>query len=160
VSAELPALLAGSFPIDSGRMGIFGHSMGGHGALVVALRNPHAFKSVSAFAPIASAARSPWGEKAFSRYLGEDRATWREYDASMLVESRGWTGPPILVDQGSSDSFLEQQLRPELLQRACENARAPLQLRMQEGYDHSYYFIATFIGDHLRYHAANLRACP
>jgi S-formylglutathione hydrolase len=156
VSAELPALLAANFPIDSARMGIFGHSMGGHGALVVALRNPHAFKSVSAFAPIASAARSPWGEKALSRYLGEDRTSWRDYDASMLVESRGWTGPPILVDQGSSDPFLEPQLRPDLLQRACESARVPLRLRMQAGYDHSYYFIATFMEDHLRFHAGNL----
>ena len=156
VTEELPALLSAHFPIDDSRVGVFGHSMGGHGALVVALRNPQRYRSVSAFAPIASAARSPWGEKALSRYLGDDRNAWRPYDATSLVEDRGWSGPPILVDQGSEDSFLQQQLMPELLEQACERAGVPLQLRLREGYDHSYYFIATFIEDHLRHHAAAL----
>lgn len=158
VTDELPALLERAFPVDSARAGIFGHSMGGHGALTIALRNPHRYRSVTAFAPIASAARSPWGEKALGRYLGDDQSAWREYDASMLVAQRGWRGPPILVDQGTADGFLDQQLKPRLLAEACEAAAVPLQLRMQEGYDHSYYFIATFIEDHLRHHAAALGA--
>jgi S-formylglutathione hydrolase len=156
VTEELPALLAGNFPVDASRAGIFGHSMGGHGALTLALRNPACFRSVSAFAPIASAARCPWGEAALGAYLGEDRAAWRDYDASMLIESRGWSGPPILVDQGGADPFLAEQLKPQLLQQACERAGVDLRLRMHDGYDHSYYFIATFIEDHLRFHAANL----
>ncbi len=158
VTEELPALLHREFPIDPSRVGIFGHSMGGHGALIIALRNPQRYRSVSAFAPIASASRSPWGEKALSRFLGEDRASWRDYDASMLVRERGWTGAAILVDQGTSDAFLETQLKPHLLQQACSDAGVPLHLRMQEGYDHSYYFISTFIEDHLRFHAAHLAA--
>lgn len=158
IAEELPAVLHREFPLDPSRVGIFGHSMGGHGALTLALRNPRRYRTVSAFAPIASASRSPWGEKALSRFLGEDRASWRDYDASMLVRERGWTGPAILVDQGTSDAFLETQLKPHLLQQACAEAGVPLRLRMQEGYDHSYYFIATFIEDHLRFHAAHLAA--
>ena len=156
VTQELPALLSAHFPVDVSRASLFGHSMGGHGALVLALRNPHDYRSVSAFAPIASASRSPWGEKAFGRYLGTDRARWSNYDAAALVEARGWPGAPILVDQGTGDAFLDQQLRPQLLEAACAKAGVPLQLRMQHGYDHSYYFIATFIEDHLRHHAAAL----
>ena len=158
VAAELPELVAAHFPVDPARAGIFGHSMGGHGALVVALRNPQAYRSVSAFAPIAAPMRCPWGEKAFDGYLGPDRERWRAYDASVLVETQGWRGPPILVDQGTADQFLDTQLKPVLLQEACRRAGVPLELRMQEGYDHSYFFIATFIDDHLRFHARHLGA--
>jgi S-formylglutathione hydrolase len=158
VSEELPALVAASFPVDAARTGVFGHSMGGHGALVVALRNPSRFRSVSAFAPIASAMQSAWGEKALTGYLGDDRDTWRDYDASALVVSRGWKGPPIRVDQGRDDSFLDAQLKPALLQEACDRAGVALDLRLREGYDHSYYFIATFVEEHLRLHAAALAA--
>jgi S-formylglutathione hydrolase len=160
VTRELPALVAAHFPVDAGRTGIFGHSMGGHGALTIALRNPRAYASVSAFAPIASPMRCPWGEKALSRYLGPDRESWREYDTTELVRARGWKGPPVLVDQGTSDPFLENQLKPQLLREAFEAARAPLQLRLQDGYDHSYYFIATFMADHLRFHASHLASAP
>jgi S-formylglutathione hydrolase len=158
VSEELPALVASQFPVDAGRSAIFGHSMGGHGALVVALRNPDRFRSVSAFAPIASAMRSPWGDKALAGYLGDDRESWRDYDATALIESRGWSGPPIRVDQGSDDSFLASELKPDLLEAACTRAGVPLELRLREGYDHSYYFVATFIEEHLRLHAARLAA--
>jgi len=158
ITEELPRLLAGSFAVDAANAGIFGHSMGGHGALVIALRNPGRYRSVSAFAPIASAARSPWGEKALAKYLGSDRNAWRQYDATALIAERGWPGPPLLVDQGSDDSFLDEQLKPELLEEACGRAGVPLQLRMRDGYDHSYYFIATFIEEHLRFHAANMSA--
>ncbi|HSS26625.1 MAG TPA: S-formylglutathione hydrolase [Usitatibacter sp.] len=158
VTRELPALVAANFPVDAQRLGIFGHSMGGHGALTIALKNPRDYRSVSAFAPIASPMRSPWGEKALTGYLGPDRERWREYDATALIEARGWNGPPILVDQGTQDPFLELQLKPQLLRDACQAARVPLELRMQEGYDHSYFFIATFIADHLRFHARNLSA--
>ena len=130
--------------------------MGGHGALVLALRNPQLYRSVSAFAPIASPPRCPWGEKALSAYLGPERAAWKDYDSTALIESRGWSGPPILVDQGTQDQFLESQLKPPLLLEACRRAGVALDLRMQEGYDHSYFFIATFIDDHLRFHARNL----
>jgi S-formylglutathione hydrolase len=156
VSRELPELVARAFPVDPQRTAIFGHSMGGHGALVVALRNPGRYRSVSAFAPIASAARSPWGEKALTGYLGPDRAAWREYDATMLIEGRGWRGPPIRVDQGTADAFLEHQLKPQLLEQACRAANVPLDLRMRDGYDHSYFFIATFVEEHLRLHAWHL----
>ena len=156
VAKELPRLIESEFPVDPARTGIFGHSMGGHGALTIALKNPDTYKSVSAFAPICSTMRCPWGEKALTGYLGGDRALWREYDASALVESRGWKGPPLLVDQGTNDQFLESQLKPELLEEACRRAGAPLDLRLQEGYDHSYFFIASFIEDHLRFHAGNL----
>ena len=153
VTKELPALVAETFPIDIQRAGVFGHSMGGHGALTIALKNPSAYKSVSAFAPIASPMRCPWGEKALSGYLGEDRSRWRDYDATALIEARGWKGPPLLVDQGTADQFLDTQLKPQLLREACERAGVPLRLHMREGYDHSYFFIATFIDDHLRFHA-------
>lgn len=156
VTRELPALVAANFPVDEERRGIFGHSMGGHGALTIALKNPGEYRSVSAFAPIASPMRCPWGEKALAAYLGPDRETWKEYDSTFLIESRGWKGPPILVDQGTQDQFLENQLKPPLLREACERAGVALSLRMQEGYDHSYFFIATFIADHLRFHARNL----
>ncbi|MEO8506977.1 MAG: S-formylglutathione hydrolase [Betaproteobacteria bacterium] len=152
VSEELPALVAAQFPVDASRAGIFGHSMGGHGALVIGLRNPGRFRTISAFAPIASATNCPWGEKALSGYLGDDRAAWRAYDAAALIEDRGWRGPPILVDQGTADSFLEVQLKPGLLEAARARADVPLVLNRRVGYDHSYYFIATFVETHLRHH--------
>lgn len=158
VTKELPAFVESRFPVDPDRAGIFGHSMGGHGALTIALKHPQYYKSVSALAPIASPMRCPWGEKALTGYLGKDRDHWRDYDATALIEDRGWTGPPILVDQGTSDQFLTSQLKPELLRDACERSGVPLDLRMRDGYDHSYFFIATFIEDHLRFHASNLRA--
>lgn len=158
VARELPAYIEERFPVDAERVGIFGHSMGGHGALTMALKNPRYYKSVSAFAPISSPMESPWGEKALTGYLGADRDRWREYDATALIEARGWSGPPILVDQGTSDAFLESQLKPELLRDACKRARVPLELRLRNGYDHSYFFIATFIEDHLRFHARHLQA--
>ncbi|MGE3928357.1 MAG: S-formylglutathione hydrolase, partial [Lautropia sp.] len=156
VADELPALVAAHLPVDPQRAGIFGHSMGGHGALTIALKHPDQFRSVSAFAPICSPMRCPWGELALSRYLGDDRAAWRDYDATALIAARGWRGPKILVDQGTADNFLAEQLKPELLEAACASAGVPLELRRQDGYDHSYFFIATFIADHLRFHAAQL----
>jgi S-formylglutathione hydrolase len=155
VTAELPDLIAAEFPADMARQGITGHSMGGHGALTLALRNPGRYRSVSAFAPIVAPSQVPWGEKALGRYLGPDRAAWRAHDAVALIED-GARVPDLLVDQGTADSFLERELRPGLLTTACENAGIPLTLRMQEGYDHSYYFISTFIEDHLRWHARRL----
>lgn len=154
VVEELPALIAENFSVKPEK-GIFGHSMGGHGALVCALRNPDEYKSVSAFAPIVAPMRCPWGEKAFSRYLGQDQ-DWRMYDASELVLSANYQRP-ILIDQGSADQFLVEQLKPELFESACAKVNQPLNLRMQPGYDHSYYFIATFIEDHIRHHAAALK---
>ena len=156
VATELPEVVAAVFPIDASRAGIFGHSMGGHGALTIALKNPDSYRSVSAFAPICSPMRCPWGEKALTGYLGRDRARWREYDATALLEERGWSGPALLVDQGTKDQFLDTQLKPGLLRESCVRRNVPLDLRMQEGYDHSYFFIATFIEDHLRYHARHL----
>lgn len=156
VAEELPWLIAANFAVDPARAGIFGHSMGGHGALTVALKNPKVYKSVSAFAPISSPMRCPWGEKALSGYLGADRDAWRKYDATALIAERGWKGPPLLIDQGGKDQFLETQLKPELLREACERAGVALDLRLREGYDHSYFFIASFIEDHLRFHARNL----
>lgn len=156
VTKELRELVAREFPIDSKRIGIFGHSMGGHGALTIALKNPQYYRSVSAFAPISSPMRCPWGEKALSGYLGPDRAAWREYDATALLEERGWRGPPLFVDQGTSDQFLDSQLKPGLLDEACRRAGVALELRLQAGYDHSYFFISTFVEDHLRFHARNL----
>lgn len=152
---ELPALIAKHFPIRSERQGIFGHSMGGHGALVCALRNPSRYRSVSAFAPIAAPMRCPWGQKAFSNYLGNDKESWRAYDATELVLKAGYNRP-ILIDQGTADSFLEEQLLPKVFEQACATAGQPLALRFQEGYNHSYYFIATFIEDHIRHHAKAL----
>jgi S-formylglutathione hydrolase len=130
--------------------------MGGHGALTMALSMPGWIRSVSAFAPIAAPMRCPWGEKALAGYLGQDRAAWAAYDSTALVQSRGWSGPPILVDQGEADPFLVTQLRPELLEQACAAAKVPLQLRRQPGYDHGYHFVSTFIEDHLRHHRAYL----
>jgi S-formylglutathione hydrolase len=153
VTKELPKAVSASFPVDPSRAGIFGHSMGGHGALTIALRNPHAYKSVSAFAPICSPMRCPWGKKALAGYLGADRTRWRRYDTTALLEDRGWSGPPLLVDQGTKDQFLDDQLKPDLLKETCVQRNIPLELRMQEGYDHSYFFIASFIEDHLRFHA-------
>ncbi|MBD1835634.1 S-formylglutathione hydrolase [Cyanobacteria bacterium FACHB-472] len=155
VVRELPALIADNFPVQPENMGIFGHSMGGHGALVCALRNPDIYKSVSAFAPIAAPMRCPWGQKAFSNYLGADQESWRDYDASELVLSAKFNRP-ILIDQGTADQFLAEQLLPEAFEKACAEAGQPLTLRYQEGYNHSYYFIATFIEDHIRHHAIAL----
>jgi S-formylglutathione hydrolase len=156
VVAELPQVIAATFPIDTSRAGIFGHSMGGHGALTIALKNQESYRSVSAFSPICSPMRCPWGEKALAGYLGQDRTRWREYDTTALLEERGWKGPALLVDQGTKDPFLAAQLNPELLREACIRHGVPLELRMQDGYDHSYFFIATFIEDHLRFHARHL----
>lgn len=155
---ELRALVLANFAADPARIGIFGHSMGGHGALVLALRNPQVFKSVSAFAPICSPTRCAWGQKALPRYLGENPETWKAYDAVEIVKASGRAVfPEILVDQGLADKFLQQsQLLPELLESACASAGQPLRLRRHEGYDHGYYFISTFIEDHLRFHAARL----
>jgi S-formylglutathione hydrolase len=154
VTDELPALIESAFPV-SDRRAVSGHSMGGHGALVAGLRNPERYASISAFSPIANPVACPWGQKAFSAYLGEDRDAWREYDASELLATRG-SDCPILVDQGDADNFLEEQLLPGSLKAAAGKSGAPLELRMQPGYDHSYYFIASFIGDHLRFHARHL----
>ena len=158
IEDELPALIAAEFPMaDLTRQGIFGHSMGGHGALTIALRNPGRFASVSAFAPIASPLNCPWGEKALSGYLGADRAAWRPYDACALIAD-GARVPEILVDQGDADQFLAEQLKPELLRDACADAGIDLKLRMQPGYDHSYHFISTFMADHIGWHAKRLVA--
>lgn len=151
---ELPALIEACLPIDA-RRGISGHSMGGHGALVCALRNPGRYRSLSAFAPISNALASPWGQKAFARYLGDDRAAWKEWDACELIAGGG-ERLPLLVDQGEADGFLVEQLQPEKLRHACTAAGHPLTLRVHPGYDHSYYFIASFIDDHLRHHGAAL----
>jgi S-formylglutathione hydrolase len=155
IEHELPALIAAHFPVDMARQGIAGHSMGGHGALTIALRNPDRFRSVSAFAPIVSPMHCPWGEKAFCGYLGDDRVAWRDYDACALIED-GARVAELLVDQGGGDPFLESQLKPHLLTRACDDAGIDLTLRMEPGYDHSYYFIATFMADHVRWHAERL----
>ena len=157
ITDELPAAIEAVFPVDMGRQAITGHSMGGHGALTIALKNPGRYRSVSAFAPIVAPSQVPWGEKALSRYLGPDRGAWMKHDAVALIET-GARVPEILVDQGEADSFLERELRPELLRNACREAGIDLTLRMQPGYDHSYYFISTFMEDHLRWHAERLRA--
>jgi S-formylglutathione hydrolase len=156
VEEDLPALIAREFPVDMARQGITGHSMGGHGALTVALRNPTRFRSISAFAPIVSPLACPWGEKALGGYLGADRAAWRAYDACALIED-GARVPALLVDQGDADGFLAEQLKPELLAAACARAGIALTLRMQPGYDHSYLFISTFVAEHVAWHAARLR---
>ena len=157
IEEELPRVIGAGLPVALGRQGIMGHSMGGHGALTIALRNPGRFKAVSAFAPISSPIHCPWGEKALGGYLGADRQAWRAYDACALIED-GHRVSELLVDQGTADTFLSTQLKPELLERACARAAIPLTLRLQEGYDHSYFFIATFIEDHLRWHAERLRS--
>ena len=156
VEQELYQLILESFPVDQKRLGIFGHSMGGHGALTMALRSSDKFRSVSAFSPICSPTNCPWGEKALGRYLGEDQSTWREYDTCSLIED-GAHVTSILVDQGTDDNFLNEQLKPGLLESACTTAGIDLTLRMQPGFDHSYYFIASFMEDHLRWHYDQLR---
>jgi S-formylglutathione hydrolase len=157
IADELPDVVGSAFPIDFTRQAITGHSMGGHGALTLALKHPGRYRSVSAFAPIVAPSQVPWGEKALAGYLGPDRTAWRSHDAVALVED-GARVPELLVDQGEADSFLERELRPQLLEEACRAAGIPLTLRMQPGYDHSYYFISTFMEDHLRWHAARLAA--
>lgn len=153
---ELWDVIAKDFPSDMSRAGIFGHSMGGHGALTIGLKHPEKFRTISAFAPIVSPMNCPWGEKALSGYLGPDRAAWRQYDACALIED-GARATELLVDQGDKDQFLENQLKPHLLKAACEKAGIPLTLRMQPGYDHSYFFMASFMEDHLRWHAERLK---
>jgi S-formylglutathione hydrolase len=157
VTEELPELVTGHFPVDRQRQSIFGHSMGGHGALTVALRHPNRYRAASAFSPIVAPSRVPWGIKALGGYLGDNKQPWRKHDAVALIED-GARFSDFLVDYGDADPFLSEQLRPELLQSACEKAGIPLVLRSQSGYDHSYYFISTFMGDHLRWHAARLKA--
>ena len=152
---ELPGLVASAFPVDLASQGVTGHSMGGHGALILALRHPGRYRSVSAFAPIVAPSQVPWGEKALGRYLGGDRAAWRGHDAVALIED-GARLPDLLVDQGEADSFLAEQLRPELLERACAAAGIPLTLRIRPGYDHSYHFVSTFMAEHLAWHARRL----
>jgi S-formylglutathione hydrolase len=152
VTAELPPLIEANLPADAQRQGIFGHSMGGHGALICALKNPGRYRSLSAFAPISAPMRSPWGEKAFTGYLGADREAWRAWDATELAAGSGWQSE-VLVDQGTADDFLANQLKQQLLQEAFAEAGIPLTLRYQAGYDHSYYFMASFMGDHLAHHA-------
>ncbi|WP_237476789.1 S-formylglutathione hydrolase [Lichenibacterium dinghuense] len=155
LEGELPELLGDALPLDMGRQGISGHSMGGHGSLTMALRDPDRFRAVSAFSPIVSPMNCPWGEKALSRYLGADRAAWRAYDACALIAD-GARLPEILVEQGTADPFLTEQLKPDLLEEACRGAGMALTLNRRNGYDHSYFFIASFIADHLRWHAARL----
>jgi len=157
VTEELPRLIEAELPVDPQRQGIFGHSMGGHGALICALKNSRRYRSLSAFAPICAPMRCPWGEKAFSGYLGDDRAAWRAYDATELAAGSGWRSE-VLVDQGTADDFLDEQLKPHLLLDAFRAARVPLTLRYQAGYDHSYYFMASFMADHLAHHARLLKA--
>ena len=155
VTKELQALVAAELPVDPKRQGISGHSMGGHGALILALKNPELYRSVSAFAPISSPMRCPWGEKALTGYLGPDRAKWRAHDATALIED-GAKVAEILVDQGLGDNFLEEQLKPELLEAACTAAGIPLELRRQPDYDHSYYFMLSFMADHIAWHRQRL----
>ncbi|WP_419420609.1 S-formylglutathione hydrolase [Legionella sp. D16C41] len=153
IQYELPRLLEQHALLKAGNCGIFGHSMGGHGALTLALKNPQQYRSVSAFAPICAPSQCDWGKKVFTGYLGSDKKSWQEYDACELVINRGWPHKTILIDQGTNDPFLQEQLKPELFLKACKQAKVSLNLRMQNGYDHSYYFIASFIEDHLRFHA-------
>jgi len=157
VERELPEVIAENFPADMSRQGITGHSMGGHGALTIGLRNPDRFRSISAFSPIVAPSQVPWGEKALGRYLGDDRATWREYDAVALIED-GARAEHLLVDQGTADTFLEDQLKPGILAMACAKAGMTPEIRMQDGYDHSYYFISTFMAEHVAWHAERLGA--
>ena len=155
VTEELPALIEENFPVDTGRSSIFGHSMGGHGALTIALRNPGRYRSVSAFSPIVAPTQCPWGEKALGNYLGQDREAWKNYDSCELIKA-GASQLPTLVDQGEADDFLEEQLRTELLEAACANSGFDATIRKQPGYDHSYFFIASFIGSHIGFHAKQL----
>ena len=156
ITRELPALVDKEFPVDASRAGIFGHSMGGHGAVTIHLKNPEQFKTCSAFSPIVAPSQVPWGKKALSNYLGSDQNKWADYDATQLVAARP-SDAEILIDQGTADNFLAEQLKPEIFASAAQAAGQKLTLRMQDGYDHSYYFIATFIEDHLRWHAARLQ---
>ncbi len=156
ITDELPDLIADEFPVDMKRQGISGHSMGGHGALTIALRNPETYKSCSAFAPIVHPSTADWSSSAFKRYLGEDQADWANYDACSLVDS-GAKFPEFLIDQGKADGFLDDGLRPWLFEEACKKANIPLTLRLQEGYDHSYFFISTFMANHIEWHAKRLR---
>lgn len=156
ITEELPELMQRNALLEHKSVGIFGHSMGGHGALTLALKHPDKYRSVSAFSPICAPTQCPWGQKALTGYLGEDRAIWRDYDASELVAARGWAHGSILIDQGTEDPYLKEQLKPELFQTACSNVGVSLNLRLQKGYDHSYYFIASFIAEHLAFHAALL----
>jgi len=160
VLRDLRAAVHANFPVDPGVEGLFGHSMGGHGALTLGVKNPGIFKSLSAFAPIAAPTRCPWGVKAFTGYLGPDQATWAAYDASLLIESLASAKdrPALLVDQGLADKFLEAQLHPHLLEAACQKSGYPLTLRRHDGYDHGYFFIASFVADHLRHHALTLKS--
>ena len=158
VSEELPEVLFNAFPAgDRDRQGIFGHSMGGHGALIIALRERRQYKSLSAFAPIVAPTQVPWGEKALAGYLGTDRQAWQDYDATALVKSGHYFAGDILIDQGTADQFLDEQLRPQLFEAACREVDQPVTLRLQEGYDHSYYFIASFMADHMAHHAKALK---
>ena len=156
VTDELPQLVAAEFPVDTDRQAITGHSMGGHGALTIALNFPERFRSVSAFAPIVAPSQVPWGQKALTGYLGDDRSTWRKHDAVTLIED-GARVRDLLVDVGTADPFIENELRPELLERSCVEAGIPLTLRRQPGYDHSYYFISTFMAEHIAWHAERLK---
>jgi S-formylglutathione hydrolase len=157
IERELPALIEGNFPVDMARQGITGHSMGGHGALTISLRNPDRFRSTSAFAPIVSPLNCPWGVKALGGYLGSDQSAWQDYDACALIDA-GARLPDLLVDQGEADGFLEEQLKTHLLVEACERAGQPATVRLQPGYDHSYYFISTFLVEHVAWHAERLTA--
>ena len=153
VSDELPRLVQEHFPVDTNRAGIFGHSMGGHGALMIGLRYPERFRSISAFAPISSPSNVPWGKKAFTGYLGEEERSWEEYDANRFVQAGHRCAHEILIDQGSADPFLQEQLQPWIFESSCKEAGQPLKSRMQDGYDHSYYFISSFMQDHFQHHA-------
>ncbi|MFV0477323.1 MAG: S-formylglutathione hydrolase [Parahaliea sp.] len=155
ITEELPALLAQAFPVDTHRASIFGHSMGGHGALIIALRNPDRYTSVSAFSPIVAPTRCPWGEKAFSNYLGADQEAWKNYDSCELIRA-GARQLPMLIDQGEADDFLQEQLRTELLEEICRSTSYPAMIRRQSGYDHSYFFISSFIDSHIAFHARAL----
>ena len=157
ITEELPAVVNANFPVDAERVSISGHSMGGHGALTIALKNTDQYKSVSAFAPITSPMRCPWGEKALGNYIGDNKEDWRQYDATELV-AKADKQLPMLVDQGTGDDFLENQLKPELLVEACKAAGYPAEIRMQEGYDHSYFFMSSFMEDHVAFHAKHLKA--
>lgn len=157
IETELPAIIAAGFPkADMSRQGITGHSMGGHGALTIGLRNPKTFKSISAFSPIVAPIECPWGEKAFSGYLGTDKYAWEEYDACSLVRS-GARADHILIDQGLADNFLKEQLKTHLFEQSCKAAGQNVTIRMQAGYDHSYYFISTFLSEHIAWHANHLK---
>lgn len=154
---ELPKVINQHFPVNSQQCGIFGHSMGGHGALTIGLRNPDQYHSISAFAPIVAPMQCPWGEKAFSGYLGKDKNQWKTYDATQLIKDGYKSQCKILIDQGSADNFLEEQLKPELFIQACKQNNQSVEFRMQQGYDHSYYLMSSFMQDHIEFHAKNLR---